>query len=75
MGVSSSVSRMARAVSSVRSSEPPAARERCPAAWIAGPSAIGSVKGRPSSITSTPAPGRPFAIARAVSWSGSPAMM
>ena len=35
-------------------------------AWIAGPSAIGSVKGMPSSITSAPAAGSPCSSARAV---------
>ena len=36
----------------------PALRARSPAAWIAGPSAIGSVKGMPNSITSAPAVGK-----------------
>ena len=33
----------------------PALSARCDDAWIAGPSAIGSVNGMPSSITSAPA--------------------
>ena len=39
----------------------PALSARTPAAWIAGPSAIGSVNGMPSSITSAPAFGNAFA--------------
>ena len=42
-------------------------------AWIAGPSAIGSVNGMPSSITSAPA-GSALRIASEVSGSGSPAV-
>jgi hypothetical protein len=45
----------------------PAFKARRPAAWIAGPSAIGSVKGMPSSITSAPAFGRPVTISSEVS--------
>ena len=45
----------------------PPASARCPARWIAGPSAIGSVNGMPSSTTSTPAAGRPRNTASAVS--------
>ena len=41
----------------------PAASARRPAAWIAGPSAIGSVNGMPSSITSAPAAGSALTIA------------
>jgi hypothetical protein len=41
---------------------------------MAGPSAIGSVKGMPISITSAPAPGRPEDLASEVAWSGSPAV-
>ena len=41
----------------------PAASARTPAAWIAGPSAIGSVNGMPSSITSAPAAGSALTIA------------
>ena len=47
-----------RTISSVFFSVMPAFSARKPAAWIEGPSAIGSVKGIPSSITSTPAAGR-----------------
>jgi hypothetical protein len=45
----------------------PAFRARWPAAWIAGPSAIGSENGIPSSITSAPAFGSAFNVASAVS--------
>ena len=41
--------------------------------WIAGPSAIGSVKGMPISMTSAPAAAG-LRIASEVSWSGSPAI-
>ncbi|MNY32295.1 hypothetical protein D3C86_1665020 [compost metagenome] len=44
-----------------------APRARMLASWIAGPSAIGSVKGMPNSITSAPAAGKPLRIARDVS--------
>ena len=52
----------------------PALSARSPAAWIAGPSAIGSVNGMPSSITSAPAFGSALRIASAVLASGSPAV-
>ncbi|MNN81361.1 hypothetical protein D3C81_1981800 [compost metagenome] len=44
----------------------PLPRARMLASWIAGPSAIGSVNGMPSSITSAPASGRPLRIASEV---------
>jgi len=44
----------------------PALSARKPAAWIAGPSAIGSVNGMPSSSTSAPAPGSALAMASEV---------
>ncbi|MNN37345.1 hypothetical protein D3C81_1512850 [compost metagenome] len=44
-----------------------APRARMLASWMEGPSAIGSVKGMPSSITSAPASGRPLRIAREAS--------
>jgi len=50
----------------------PAARERAPAACIAGPSAIGSVNGTPISSMSAPAAARRRRTARLVSKSGSP---
>ena len=53
----------------------PAWSARRPPAWIAGPSAIGSVNGMPSSITSAPAFGSAFRIASEVFVSGSPAMV
>ena len=52
----------------------PALSARRPAAWTAGPSAIGSVNGMPSSITSAPAAGSALTIASEVSASGSPAV-
>ena len=48
----------------------PAFSARRPAAWIAGPSAIGSVNGMPSSITSAPAAGSAFTIASEVAGVG-----
>ena len=45
---------------------PPSSARR-PARWIAGPSAIGSVKGMPSSTRSTPAAGSPRRMASEVS--------
>ena len=38
-------------------------KARSDEAWMAGPSAIGSEKGMPSSITSAPAAGKPSRIA------------
>src|SRR5262249_15636357 len=52
----------------------PALSARCEDIWIAGPSAIGSVNGMPSSITSAPAAGSARRIASEVSRSGSPAV-
>src|SRR5215472_13136835 len=52
----------------------PALSARCDDNWIAGPSAIGSVKGMPSSITSAPAAGSAHRIASEVAGSGSPAV-
>ena len=51
----------------------PAARLRRFAAWIAGPSAIGSVNGMPSSITSAP-PSTSASRIAAVAPAGSPAV-
>ena len=48
---------------------------RKPAAWIDGPSAIGSVKGMPSSIMSAPAFGSALMMSSEVFGSGSPAIM
>src|SRR5262249_997218 len=53
----------------------PALSARRPAAWITVPSAIGSVNGIPSSITSAPALGSTLVSATDVSKSGSPAMV
>ena len=52
----------------------PRFRARCPAAWIAGPSAIGSENGMPISTRSAPAPASPWKRASEVSGSGSPAV-
>src|SRR5262245_10742424 len=73
-GVSGSPLRKARTIASVFLSVCPALSARCDDAWIAGPSAIGSVNGMPSSITSAPACGRALRIASEVSLSGSPAV-
>ena len=75
MGVVVSSRRNSRTMSSVRLTLPPWARARWPAAWIVLPSAIGSVKGMPSSMMSTPASGRPRMICSAVASSGSDAIM
>src|ERR1044071_8998769 len=53
----------------------PAFRARTEEACTAGPSAIGSVKGMPSSITSAPAAGSLSRMAKLVSMSGSPAVI
>src|SRR5260370_1309828 len=47
---------------------------RRPAAWIAGPSAIGSVKGMPISMMSAPAFGSALMMSSEVAGSGSPAI-
>src|SRR5262245_55161430 len=73
-GVSSSAWRKARTIASVFFSVCPALSARCDDAWIAGPSAIGSVNGMPSSITSAPAFGSALMSASEVSPSGSPAV-
>ncbi len=58
-GVVSSSRRNARTMSSTRATFTPACRPRLAAAWMIGPSAIGSVKGMPISIRSAPAAGMP----------------
>src|SRR5262245_56514415 len=73
-GVSGSPLRKARTIASVFFSVCPALSARCDDAWIAGPSAIGSVNGMPSSITSAPAFGSALMSASEVSPSGSPAV-
>ncbi len=55
----------------VRAMVAPAFRPRSPAAWMVGPSAIGSVNGMPISIRSAPAPGMPCRMAVLVASSGS----
>src|SRR5215831_1877519 len=74
IGVASSVRRKARTMASVFASVWPALSARCDDSWIAGPSAIGSVNGMPSSTTSAPAAGSAERIASDVSGSGSPAV-
>src|SRR5436190_1810412 len=73
-GVASSDWRNARATSSVLLMVCPALSARCDDIWIAGPSAMGSVNGMPSSTTSAPAGGRARRMASEVSRSGSPAV-
>src|SRR6266550_6328345 len=73
-GVASSARRKARTISSVFVMVCPALSARCDDIWIAGPSAIGSVNGMPSSTTSAPAAGIARRIASEVSGSGSPAV-
>src|SRR6185312_14321869 len=67
--------RKRRTMARVRGNVSPAFSARKPAAWIAGPSAIGSVKAMPSSMMSAPALGRPRSSASEVSGSGSPDVM
>src|SRR5438876_6660063 len=74
IGVASSALRKARTIASVFFSVCPALSARSEEAWMAGPSAIGSVNGMPSSITSAPAAGSALRIASEVSGSGSPAV-
>jgi hypothetical protein len=57
MGVWLFSRRKVRTISSVLFSVMPALSARSEEAWIAGPSAIGSEKGMPSSTTSAPATG------------------
>ena len=52
----------------------PAFSARSPAAWIDGPSAIGSVKGIPISMMSAPAFGSALRMSSEVAGSGSPAI-
>src|ERR1700733_6082105 len=70
-GVALSSRRKSRTMASTRATLTPAFRPRLPAAWMIGPSAIGSVKGIPISIRSAPAPGIPRRISIEVAWSGS----
>jgi hypothetical protein len=53
----------------------PRASARSPACWITGPSAIGSLKGTPSSITSAPPAASACMISGVASAYGSPAVM
>src|SRR3954454_3365185 len=73
-GVASSLPRKARTSSSVFFKVCPALRARWDDIWIASPSAIGSVKGMPNSMTSAPAAGSACTRASDVSGSGSPAV-
>jgi hypothetical protein len=52
----------------------PSARAASPAFWITGPSAIGSEKGTPSSITSAPASTMPCISSGVMSANGKPAV-
>src|SRR5215471_16620528 len=74
IGVAPSALRKARTIASVFFIVCPALSARCDDAWTAGPSAIGSVNGMPSSITSAPAFGSALIRASEVSPSGSPAV-
>jgi len=67
MEVWSSSFRKSRTSDSVRVMRCPALSARRPAAWIAGPSAMGSVNGMPSSMMSAPAFGKALAMAKDVS--------
>ena len=58
--------RNSRTMASVLTMVWPAFSARWPEAWIAGPSAIGSENGMPSSMTSAPAAGSAFRIASEV---------
>ena len=73
--MSRSPSRKARTISSVALSVMPPFKARKPAAWIAGPSAIGSVNGMPISMRSAPAAGSARRMLSEVAPSGSPAMV
>src|ERR1700758_5060269 len=70
-GVASFSWRKSRTMASTRASFTPAFRARLPAAWMIGPSAIGSVNGMPISIRSAPAAGMPRNNAIEVAPSGS----
>src|SRR5882757_4740412 len=74
IGVVSSDWRNARTISSVAFKVWPALSARCDDIWMAGPSAMGSVNGMPSSTTSAPALGNAVRIASEVAGSGSPAV-
>src|SRR5689334_14926445 len=75
MGVFLSARRNFFTISSTLTMLAPALSARTEDACTAGPSAMGSVKGMPSSITSAPAAGSFSRIAKLVSMSGSPAVM
>ena len=66
--------RKARTICQVFSIVCPLVKERCPAAWIVGPSAIGSEKGMPSSMMSAPTFGSSCIREMEVWRLGSPAM-
>ena len=73
-GVSASRRRNAFTIASVFFKVMPDFKARRLEAWIAGPSAIGSENGMPSSITSAPASASPPRIFAEVAPSGSPAV-
>ena len=73
MGVSASAVRNLQTMSSTSRIFVPAFSDRCAAFWIAGPSAIGSEKGMPSSMMSA-WPASWVRISKEASGPGSPAM-
>src|SRR6185369_12937293 len=75
MGVCRSARRNFFTISSTFAMLAPAFRARTEEACTAGPSAMGSVKGMPNSITSAPAAGSLSRMAKLVSMSGSPAVI
>src|SRR5579859_7654492 len=75
MGVSLSARRNFFTISSTLAMPAPDFSARTDEACTTGPSAIGSVKGMPNSITSAPAAGSFSRMAKLVSMSGSPAVM
>src|SRR5579872_851794 len=75
MGVVLSALRNFSTILSTLAMVAPAFSARTEEACTAGPSAMGSVKGMPSSITSAPAAGSCCRMAKLVSISGSPAVM
>jgi len=66
MGVVSSSARKALTMASVLAMVCPDFRARCDDAWMAGPSAMGSENGMPSSMMSAPAAGRLLRMASEV---------
>ena len=67
-------SRMRRTAPSTPTTVAPAARALAAAAWLATPSAMGSEKGMPSSMMSTPAAAMATTSSTVASSDGSPAV-